>query len=186
MSYSIDKIINVNTTNVEYDDFIKNSYNYIKNFCYNDQYYNYGYWRDAARMGALKANYIYTNKNLTNIQIQKILENINCYESIGIIDFCRIIENGIDLFNNIIILNPYKENIISEAYISFFLSRDSYFGDNIISIKNYPTQLEKFIDFIKIYEPESLSDDIARYNILLHLLGNEYKNEIERFFVDEE
>ena len=66
------------------------------------------------------------------------------------------------------ILKISKEDIIYHAYVLYFNKREKLLSNDIM---NYPTQKNKFINFLKTMKPDSENHHFSRIKILRHFLN---------------
>lgn len=134
----------------------------FKKECYNGQY-NLTYWRTAQKVGFLKAELIDKLK-LSDNEICDALKDITIYECLGIYSY--FIKNKNPTWSKILLLNPFNENIILNAFLTIYWKKDILLSDDI---NNYPNQKQLMIDH--------LSDDAETFcnlyedNVRLHILA---------------
>lgn len=151
---------------------------FAKKFCHFQDNYHGGYWRDAVRYGSYLANYIFT-KNPTDEEIKTILNGLQSNECLGIYTYFNNKLTDNQLWNRILKLNPFGEDLIFNSYVIWFDRKDDLLSEDI---KQFPEQLNKFIGYLKSLDPDTLYEHISRIKALRCLLNNnDYDSEHSEF-----
>ena len=144
---------------------------FAQRYCYYNEFYNPEYWRDAAKYTGYVCAYL-SHNNISDEQLNSIVKNMHINECYGY--YCYYYSNDNYNFNNnvwprIIEYNPFKEDIIYHAYVLYFNKREKLLSNDIM---NYPTQKNKFINFLKTMTPDSECHHISRIEILREFLND--------------
>jgi hypothetical protein len=146
---------------------------FIKNNCYYKDNYNYLYWRDALKVGYYKGE-ILTQYKFSDFELDLVLEDLTICECLGIYQYFYRYPNYKQLWDKILKFNPYKGDLIHNAYFTFFENKNKLLSNDI---KNYPTQICILIKTLSIYESDDDYDNINRLKIIETLkeyLKNKY------------
>ena len=143
---------------------------FAQRYCYYNEFYNPEYWRDAAKYTGYVCAYL-SHNNVSDEQLNSIVKNMHINECYGY--YCYYYSYDNYNFNNniwprIIEYNPFKEDIIYHAYVLYFNKREKLLSNDIM---NYPTQKNKFINFLKTMKPDSENHHFSRIKILRHFLN---------------
>ena len=148
---------------------------FAKKYCYNTNSYQPDYWRDALRYGKYLANYILTKneeKNLSNNEIHDFLKDLHENECLGIYSYFfqgKLCNDENNIWDKILKLNPFGEDLIFNSYITWFLKKDYLLSEHI---KEYPIQMNKFVEFLKRFDPDTEFEHLTRVGILRDLLND--------------
>lgn len=144
---------------------------FAQRYCYYNEFYNPEYWRDAAKYTGYVCAYL-SHNNISDEQLKSIIKNMHINECYGY--YCYYYSNDNYNFNNniwprIIEYNPFKEDIIYNAYVLYFNKREKLLSNDIM---NYPTQKNKFINFLKTMIPYTELEHFSRIEILRKILND--------------
>ncbi len=138
-------------------------YELIKDICYYKTGYDPYYWRDACKVGSKKAEII-NCEDLSLVRISSLLEDLTSGECYGI--YMYFLTNRNEKWELILAINPFKEDLISIAYMCYYSAKEELLkGD----IEDYPNQVNLMIDWLESYE--STFDDRVRIDAIDYLKG---------------
>ena len=144
---------------------------FAQRHCYYNEFYDPEYWRDAAKYTEYVCIYLSYN-NVSDEQLKYIVKDMHINECYGYYCYYYSYDNpnfNNNIWNRIIKYNPYKEDIIYHAYVVYFNKREKLLSNDIM---NYPTQKNKFINFLKTMKPDSECHHISRIEILREFLND--------------
>jgi len=164
-------IIKRQSTNNILDIEVLDKNTFAQKYCYYNEFYNPEYWRDAAKYTGYVCAYL-SHNNISDEQLKNIVKDMHINECYGY--YCYYYSYDNYNFNNnvwyrIIEYNPYKEDIIYHAYVVYFNKREKLLSNDIM---NYPTQKNKFINFLKTMTPNNECHHITRIEILREFLND--------------
>ena len=164
-------IIKRQSTNNILDIQILDKNTFAQRYCYNNEFYNPEYWRDAAKYTGYVCAYL-SHNNVSDEQLKNIVKDMHINECYGYYCYYYSYDNynfNNNVWHRIIEYNPYKEDIIYNAYVLYFNKREKLLSNDII---NYPTQKNKFINFLKTMTPNNECHHITRIEILREFLND--------------
>ena len=139
---------------------------FINEYCYYKPIYNSNYWRDASRVGYAKGEFIMQHQFDDNI-IESILEDLPQYECLGLYQYFGLLEEPPEsyryMWERVLLFNPYRENLIHNAYLSYFNAKNMLLS---IDILNYPEQKKEFITSLILYESDTESENEDRLRLI--------------------
>lgn len=143
---------------------------FAKKFCYYTESYIPGYWRDAARYSKHICKYL-TSNVVTDDQLKEILKDMHPNECFGFYTYFhdQTLQFDDDMWKRIVRFNPYGEDIIFNAYVVWFNKKDSLLSTKIME---FPTQFEKFTNFLKEMDPDTQFQHLIRIETLRKLLND--------------
>jgi hypothetical protein len=164
-------IIKRQSTNNILDIEVLDKNTFAQKYCYYNEFYNPEYWRDAAKYTGYVCAYL-SHNNVSDEQLKNIVKDMHINECYGY--YCYYYSYDNYNFNNnvwyrIIEYNPFKEDIIYNAYVLYFNKREKLLSNDIM---NYPTQKNKFINFLKTMTPNNECHHITRIEILREFLND--------------
>lgn len=164
-------VINRQPTDTILDIPVLDKNTFAQRYCYYNEFYNPEYWRDAAKYTGYVCAYL-SHNNISDEQLKSIVKNMHINECYGY--YCYYYSNDNYNFNNniwprIIEYNPFKEDIIYNAYVLYFNKREKLLSNDIM---NYPTQKNKFINFLKTMIPYTELEHFSRIEILRKILND--------------
>jgi hypothetical protein len=164
-------IIKRQSTNNILDIEVLDKNTFAQRYCYNNEFYNPEYWRDAAKYTGYVCAYL-SHNNVSDEQLKNIVKDMHINECYGYYCYYYSYDNynfNNNVWHRIIEYNPYKEDIIYHAYVVYFNKREKLLSNDIM---NYPTQKNKFINFLKTMTPNNECHHITRIEILREFLND--------------
>jgi hypothetical protein len=144
---------------------------FAQKYCYYNEFYNPEYWRDAAKYTGYVCAYL-SHNNVADEQLKNIVKDMHINECYGYYCYYYSYDNynfNNNVWHRIIEYNPFKEDIIYHAYVLYFNKREKLLSNDIM---NYPTQKNKFINFLKTMTPNNECHHITRIEILREFLND--------------
>jgi hypothetical protein len=143
---------------------------FAQRHCYYNKFYNPEYWHDATKYMGYVCIYLSYN-DVSDEQLKYIVKDMHINECFGL--YCHYYSHDNDNFNNnvwnrIIEYNPFKEDVIFNAYKVYFEKKGKLLSNDIM---NYPTQKNKFINFLKKKIPDTEYEHFCRIKILREFLN---------------
>jgi hypothetical protein len=164
-------IIKRQSTNNILDIQVLDKNTFAQKYCYYNEFYNPEYWRDAAKYTGYVCAYL-SHNNISDEQLKNIVKDMHINECYGYYCYYYSYDNynfNNNVWHRIIEYNPFKEDIIYNAYVLYFNKREKLLSNDIM---NYPTQKNKFINFLKIMTPNNECHHITRIEILREFLND--------------
>jgi hypothetical protein len=164
-------IIKRQSTNNILDIEVLDKNTFAQKYCYYNEFYNPEYWRDAAKYTGYVCAYL-SHNNVADEQLKNIVKDMHINECYGYYCYYYSYDNynfNNNVWHRIIEYNPYKEDIIYHAYVVYFNKREKLLSNDIM---NYPTQKNKFINFLKTMTPNNECHHITRIEILREFLND--------------
>jgi hypothetical protein len=164
-------IIKRQSTNNILDIQVLDKNTFAQKYCYYNEFYNPEYWRDAAKYTGYVCAYL-SHNNVADEQLKNIVKDMHINECYGYYCYYYSYDNynfNNNVWHRIIEYNPFKEDIIYNAYVLYFNKREKLLSNDIL---NYPTQKNKFINFLKTMTPYTENEHITRIEILRHFLND--------------
>jgi hypothetical protein len=139
---------------------------FINENCYYKPIYNSNYWRDAARVGYIKGEMIMQHQ-FPDEALESILEDLPIYECLGLYQYFGLFEEPSEnhkyIWDRVLLLNPYREKLIHNAYFTYFLHKNMLLSMDII---NYPEQRNDFITSLLLHESDSAFENEDRLRLI--------------------